>query len=216
MDTLKSRLKFARKEREMTQEQLAERSGLTQPDISKIERGLILKPSGLLALARALRCNPDWLDTGDGRWDVIGAAIGWMEHDDVLTSGPDLKGTVPLISEVQAGNWKEAIDNLHPGEGERIHTTYRVRKHTYALRVTNDSMEPKFPDGAIIIVEPEEHAQPGKFVVVRRGDGKATLKQLVQDGDTLFLKPLNPRYPIMEITPDTVFCGVVKRVEFDV
>jgi SOS-response transcriptional repressor LexA len=130
--------------------------------------------------------------------------------------GPDLKGTVPLISWIQAGQWCDVIDNLHPGEGERIHTTYRVRKHTYALRVRGDSMEPKFPDGAILIVEPEENPASGSFVIVRHNGGEATFKQLMVDGETRYLKPLNPRYPIMEMKPDAVFCGVVKRMEMDV
>jgi len=66
MDTLAKRVRSARKYRKLSQDELAELSGLKQPDISKIERGDILKTTGLLALARALRCAPDWLDTGDG------------------------------------------------------------------------------------------------------------------------------------------------------
>lgn len=130
--------------------------------------------------------------------------------------GPDIQGTVPLISWIQAGHWNEVVDNLHLGEGERIATTYRKRKHTYALRVRGDSMEPKFPEGAILIVEPEESPEPGAFVIVRQNGGEATFKQLMVDGATRYLKPLNPRYPIMELKADAVICGVVKRVEMDV
>lgn len=127
----------------------------------------------------------------------------------------DIKGTVPLISEVQAGHWREVIDNLQPGEGERIKTTAPVRRYTYALRVSGDSMEPKFPEGCVVIVEPEESADPGRFIVVRQ-NGHATLKQLVQDGNRLYLKPLNPRYPIMEMAHDAELCGVVKKIQMDV
>lgn len=66
MDTLAKRVRLARKFRKLSQDQLAVLSGLKQPDISKIERGEILKTTGLLALARALQCSPNWLDTGDG------------------------------------------------------------------------------------------------------------------------------------------------------
>lgn len=128
-----------------------------------------------------------------------------------------IRGYVPLISLVQAGAWQEVIDNLQPGEGELIETTYNARRHTFALRVKGDSMEPRFPEGSILIVEPEEPAVHGKFVIVRQnGDSEATFKQLVQDGNNLYLKPLNPRYPILEMAKDAVICGVVKRVEMDV
>ena len=125
-------------------------------------------------------------------------------------------GWVPLISNVQAGYGVAAVDNLQPGEGERIPTTYRARAHTYALRVKGDSMEPKFPEGSIIIVEPEEPPQHGKYVVIRRNGDEATLKQYVVDGPAKYLKPLNTRYPILELNAGDVFCGVVKRVEMDV
>jgi len=159
----------------------------------------------------------------------------YLEASGEIEQGPEIKGTVPLISWVQAGHWQDIPqeDHHHTGNessgrtqarephvpyhaGERVHTTYRARKNTYALRVRGDSMEPKFPDGAILIVEPDENPEPGAFVIVRHNGGEATFKQLMQDGGTRYLKPLNPRYPILEVKPDAVFCGVVKRVEMDV
>lgn len=66
MDTLAKRVKFARERLQMNQETLAKLSGLKQPDISKIERGKILRTTGLIGLAVALQVRPEWLDTGDG------------------------------------------------------------------------------------------------------------------------------------------------------
>lgn len=124
-------------------------------------------------------------------------------------------GYVPLISWVQAGDWRECIDTLAIGEGERIATAYKVRKHTYALKVQGDSMQPKFPSGCILIVEPEEDYHAGSYVIVRQ-KGDVTFKQLIQDGSKFFLKPLNPNYPIMELDESAEICGVVKRIEMDV
>jgi SOS-response transcriptional repressor LexA len=87
---------------------------------------------------------------------------------------------------------------------------------TYPLRIKGDSMEPRFPDGAILLVEPDETPLPGKFVIVRQNGDEATFKQLIPDGSTLYLKPINLRYPIMALLPNSTFCGVVKRVEMDV
>ena len=159
-------------------------------------------------IAELLHVNRHWLFDG---------SKPMLEADSNTLPGPEIRGRVPLISWVQAGAWSEVIDNLQPGEGERIETTYRASANAYALRVRGDSMEPKFPAGAILIVEPNENPEPGKYVIVRQnGDTEATFKQLVQDGGTLYLKPLNDRYPIMMLRPDAVFCGVVKRMEMDV
>jgi SOS-response transcriptional repressor LexA len=47
-------------------------------------------------------------------------------------------------------------------------------------------------------------------LVVRREDKReATFKQLVIDGSRRFLKPLNTRYPVIEITTEVKVLGVV-------
>jgi SOS-response transcriptional repressor LexA len=132
--------------------------------------------------------------------------------------GPEIRGRVPLISWVQAGVWMEIVDNFVPGDAEEwIATTYHSKAGTFALRVQGDSMEPRFPEGCIIIVEPEEDALHGKFVVAKRpGENSATFKQLVVDGGQCYLKPLNPRYSLLEFTPGTQIVGVVKRMEMEV
>lgn len=67
MDTLAKRVKAARARiKGMRQEDLAEQAGMKQGDISKIENGKILKTTGIVSLARALRVDPHWLETGEG------------------------------------------------------------------------------------------------------------------------------------------------------
>jgi transcriptional regulator with XRE-family HTH domain len=66
MESLAKRVKARRRELKLNQSQVAELAGLKQPDISKIELGLIQKTTEILGLARALQCNPDWLATGEG------------------------------------------------------------------------------------------------------------------------------------------------------
>lgn len=75
MDTLAKRVKFRRKTLKLTQDKVAELSGLKQPDISKIELGRIQQTTEILGLARALKCNPDWLESETGPME-IGRATG--------------------------------------------------------------------------------------------------------------------------------------------
>lgn len=131
--------------------------------------------------------------------------------DQNVSGGPKIGGTVPLISFTQAGDYVEVIDNLQPGQGERIDTSAPVKRYTFALRVEGDSMADEFKEGTIIIVEPEMEAVPGHFVVVRTTDNLTTFKQLVQDGGDWYLKPLNDRYPIKPLPKDAVIVGVVRE-----
>jgi SOS-response transcriptional repressor LexA len=83
----------------------------------------------------------------------------------------------------------------------------------FSLRVEGDSMEPEFPHGCIIFVEPRSEALNGDFVVVTLDDSRrATFKELVIDGPSRYLKPLNPRYPILPLTVEARVCGVVREM----
>jgi DNA polymerase V len=81
----------------------------------------------------------------------------------------------------------------------------------YALRVLGDSMEPEFPDGCVIIIDPGHTPRDGSYVVVEYA-GDVFFRQLAIDGERRFLKPLNPQYGGFELVPPyTVRGGVVQR-----
>ena len=144
---------------------------------------------------------------------ALAATQGGHEGGTLLTGlspSAERTGRVPLISWVQAGDWSYAADLLQPGEAyEWIDTSVAVQAHTFALRVEGDSMEPEFAPGTILVVEPELDAYPGDYVIAKNGD-EATFKQLVRDGADLYLKPLNPRYPIKPLG-DARVIGVVRE-----
>ena len=146
---------------------------------------------------------------------------GWMDRDEEtargfsnVEPGPEIVRRVPLISWVQAGQWNEVCDVL-PLESvlEWIPALARVGPRAFALRIQGDSMEPKFPVGAAIVVVPDVHAQQGDYVIVRLdGTDECTFKQLVEDAGKRFLKPLNPRYPLIEVTCNATVVGIVRGI----
>jgi len=128
--------------------------------------------------------------------------------------GLDMRSEVPLVSEVEAGDYT-VIDNFKPqGNFDTVPVSVPVKRHTYALAVQGDSMVSdagdSFPPGSIIVVEPELAAVPGDYVIALHGDGATTFKQLVKDGGELYLKPLNARYPIKRLDGAKVV-GVVRE-----
>lgn len=146
-----------------------------------------------------------------------GLPMNWLDGidaDENTAPGPTIHGSVPLLSNVQAGMYKEFVDNFQHGDPtiERHHSIAPVRQHTFALRVVGDSMEPKFQEGMILIVEPEIDANPGDYVIVKNGNDETTFKQLIKDGPDWYLKPLNDRYPIKPLGASTII-GVVRAVE---
>jgi SOS-response transcriptional repressor LexA len=118
---------------------------------------------------------------------------------------------VPLISSVAAGNWKDIGDNYDPkDEQDWVLSTATTSENAFALRIQGDSMEPDIKDNEIVIVDPLRIAEHNSIVIViQNGNTEATCKQLVIDGGKRYLKPINPRYPIMEMQADARLCGVV-------
>ena len=123
---------------------------------------------------------------------------------------------VPIVSWVNAGEWKES-PCIESYEQETIFITGRMPKNTFCLEVSGCSMENKdakdsFPDGSLILVNPDRIPELKDYVVaIDETTQDATFKQLIEDCGKKKLKPLNPQFPVMDITETTVIKGVVFR-----
>lgn len=123
-------------------------------------------------------------------------------------------GKVPLISWVQAGAWCESNFEQHDGESW-LSCPVPISESGYALKVLGDSMTNpgpgrSYPTGCIIFVDPEAETKTGDRVIARvPRTNEATFKILVEDAGRQFLRPINPQYPIIDITEETHICGKV-------
>jgi len=158
---------------------------------------------------------------------TLGLPQGYFDHKDRrlpssgqhanVGPGPDTRGFVPLISWVQAGEWREAVDHLQPGDAEEWLPCPKPHSpHAFALRVRGNSMQSPYPgqktypEGTIIYVDPDMSPTPGKRVVAKiRDTGEVTFKEYSEDAGRKFLRPLNPQYPVIEIDEKVEIIGVV-------
>lgn len=172
------------------------------------------------------RSNSFWSDRLNDRYN-IGARLArdieerlrlprysLDEGSEANTSpGPDITGRVPLISSVQAGEMTDATDIYAPGYAEEfVPTTAPIHRHTYALRIKGDSMEPMITEGYIVIVEPEADPREGDVVVAKNGDDEANIKLLVKVSGDWWLKPANRDYKPKPLG-DAKIIGVVVAAE---
>lgn len=191
--------------------------GVTAQAVQQWEAGKT-SPRGhrLRDVAAALDVTVEHLLYGDGSSLASVSVVRKFvpKPDANVEPGPDLRGHVPLISWVQAGNWEAVIDNFAPGDAEDwLPCPRKFGPHAFALRVRGVSMEPKYQDGDIIFVDPDAQAEHGKNIVVRLDDEhEATFKQLVMEGGQKFLRALNPDWPgpkLIPINGNATICGVV-------
>ena len=181
-------LKAARKRIGLTQPEIAERLGVSVPQISRWESGENNIPSYRLPAISA----------------AYQASIGELFDYDasVATEGVVLEGAqpvapIPLLGDVPAGNWREAVRKTHhyvpaPEAG--------IPKSAYALKVVGDSMDKVVQDGATIIIDPTDlDLFDRSYFVVRNGDGETTFKQYLDGPARLVPCSTNPEHKIVPL-----------------
>jgi len=161
----------------------------------------------IAAIALWLGVSGEWLLTGKDHSEDI--------HDNV-EAAPRLKGLVPVINEVQAGHWTEIKTGFDESDiSEWVPTQRANSRYSFGLRVVGDSMfnpyeKKSLSEGMVVIVDPEVPAQHRSLVVARLSNSeKATVKELVLDGDNHFLRPFNQQYSVIPITEGVIIIGVV-------
>lgn len=177
----------------------------------------IAEADSMVALCSWLNVRREWLEYGvqpkeqTGESNVHRFITG---HESNVREVTQRFGKVPLISWVQAGAWCEANFELHDGE-TWLSCPVAISDSGYALKVLGDSMTNpgpgrSYPTGCIIFVDPEAETKTGDRVIARvPRTNEATFKVLVEDAGRQFLKPINPQYPIIDITEETHICGKV-------
>lgn len=221
MDTIAKRISRARELKGLNQSELARRLSISPQAVQNWEAGKS-SPRGerIKETANILGITVEYLLFGEDKESAMTVTRSTATTDKNVEGVKEYKGSVPLISWVQAGHWSEVIDNLAPGEAEEwLPRMTNLGPRAYALRVRGFSMEnpngkPTYSDGDIIYVDPDWGYNHLDRVVVRlNGDMEATFKQLLIEGEQMFLRALNPDWPgpkLMEITSEATMCGVVR------
>jgi len=166
-----------------------------------------------IGVAKYFHVNFEWVQSGKGKKHatILPEKINIDQHRTYI------RGYVPLVSWVQAGEWCESIESYsHRDAEEWLPCPVAHGKRTYALRVVGDSMTAQYPcaksypEGTIIFIDPDKQITNGCRVVAKLPHSNdATFKEYREDGGKRYLKPLNPQYSMQEIDDDTQLCGVI-------
>lgn len=219
------RLTFLREERQLTQAQLAAKSGLSQATIGNLETGRNKGTKKILELANALHITPEWLIHGGNLAQAKGAFfrkdMGVLPAEE---SGPQhLKGLIsdakmaPVVEdepEPQSGiplpqqprklpiiSWtNEALST--PNETHLSHqdenwflSPFEHSPQAFWMRICFDVMEPIYLENDLIQVDPAVAPSNNDDVVVRDARGITGFGRLRQTLSERYLETFNPKYP---------------------
>jgi DNA polymerase V len=127
-----------------------------------------------------------------------------MSHVTALFAAPECPSalTRPLfLAQVAAGFPSPADDHLDR-DLDLHELLIQHPTATFYVRLAGDSMQGAgLYDGDILIVDRSLRPKH-RDIVIAILDGELTVKRLFKQGPLVQLRPANPRYPIITVTPD--------------
>jgi len=208
MDNWIALVKANMKDRKVTQDQLAERLGMSQGGV-----GHWLNKRRVPSLADMNRVMQE-------------LGLGFLEVALVIrekSAAPDEDELPPAQQynpyfRYPVSDWKGVcqVREERPsyGAGRFELTDYHARGAAFWLPVTGDAMTApsglSIGEGMMILVDPALEPEPGKLVVAQwASSSQATFRKLMEESGQLYLVPLNPTYPKMLLSDECRIIGVV-------
>ena len=123
-----------------------------------------------------------------------------------LLQVPILSGkTINSLAEqglLNAESYEVILDEF--AEGACVMYSSRPRQDVFGLRLTNDSMAPDLPPGAIVIVSMTDFPDIGNYGIALV-NGKPLVRRIMEDGDQFILKPTNMEYENVRVSQSDLY-----------
>lgn len=186
MATYSERIKELRKNKHLSQLDLADKLGVNKVTVSQYERG-VRRPN---------------IDVVAALCDIFNVSTDYLLGEDDVTvrfvNGEGLKKLdavqrIPVLGRVAAGIPIEAIEDVIDWED----ITEDAPGEYFGLRIKGDSMSPRIVEGDTVIVHAQSDAENGDVVIVQINGDTATCKRLMKHGTGISLISFNPAYAPM-------------------
>lgn len=211
MNSWTGRLKTKMKELGLTQEELARKLGVTRSAVAHYVQGTRHPPvKQVVKLAAILKTDPSWLQFGKTQETVKGSRL----------QAQKALNRIPIL------DWQQVID-YHPDatlDKTQSYLEYFNYQDVacYALLIKGDAMVAplsqglSFTPGSYVVIDPNKMPVHGSYVIAATSSKKEPiLRQYVEEGSVVYLKPLNPQYPLIHLERGTKILGiVVANVQF--
>ena len=201
--SMANRIKEWRLRRGLSMQALAERVGTSRQQIHKLERGeRRLTEDWMRRVAGILECEPaELLSPGVETRVGFGAQALAEARDSGGFGGAqplsfDRNDPMPVYASAQGGPDGTLLAYEPIEFVDRPEPLFGVR-NAFAMYVVSDSMEPKYSQGALLLIHPGRPVRQNDYVLIVKqaedGDHSAMVKQLVRmEDDRLVVRQLNP------------------------
>ena len=178
-------LNFIRKKKNITQQELADKTNIERSTISRIENGEIdTSIDNAIKIANALEIPLEEIIAKDLRFDNISPVI--IDKDVIK---------IPVLGVIPTGMPIEAIEDVLDYE-EIPKDWCKGGKEFFGLLIKGDSMFPKYIDNDVVIFEKTNDFNNGDECAVMVNGDDCTFKKVLKHDQGLTLQPLNSAYEI--------------------
>lgn len=240
MKTLQERLLWARTQKadqlgsEFTQQDLANKAGVTQGSIAHLESGRTKTSRSLTKIAGALGVSTEWLADGKGNpfpsTEPTTAAVAAQIPGAMSVRGSSedhrTHTAIPKVSafKLSAGvtGFQIELDHRDGGMWD-LPTRWLERKQLnpqllIAIEIKGESMEPNLYDGDLVVINTADtHLVNGEVYAINY-EGEAVVKRLIREGGQWYLSSDNtaPRFGRQVCrSSDCIVIGRIVRRETD-
>lgn len=197
------RIKSLRISHNMTQEELGKKIGVQKSAIRKYEKGEVIniKRATIETLSKIFNVSPSYL-----------MCIEDNNNRNIIKTN-----RIPVLGKIPAGIPIEMIEDVIDYE-EISDEMLKGDREYFGLKVSGDSMMPKYLDGDVLIVQKTNDCESGQDCIVMVNGDDGTFKRVIKNKDGIILQPLNPNYEIKFYSNDDIerlpikILGVVKEI----
>lgn len=210
------RIKEAREELGISQEELAKFVGIKQPTLSALESGKAKSTTNIASFAKKLGVNAYWLETGRGSKYLTSeeeassykvSKVHVIDEDE--DSVEDAIRIKRIRLQINGGITGYEISQVDE-EGQPVFLRYQWLKarnlkpeNLIALHVYGSSMEPKLFNGDTVVIDTSDNEPKDGQVYAINYEGEAVIKRLSRDAGSWWLTSDNPDktiYPRKAVT----------------
>ncbi len=187
-----------RKEKRLSQDELARRLNCTKQTVSNYERGVRRPDYEMLeAIADELNVPMSFFISKEEQRSELARIYNSypsnktrIKHNNISEQQPV---RIPVLGTIPAGVPLDAIEDIIDWEEIPMEMT-RGGKEYFCLKINGDSMYPEYRDGDIIVFRRQDTCENGQDCAVMVNGDDATFKRVRINEKGITLQPLNPKY----------------------
>lgn len=175
-ESIPNRVRALRAEKGWSLAEMADRAGTTASQIMKLEKS-------------HRRLDFEWVERLAKAFGISEMALISEDYTPAAWPNPFL---IPLIGEISAGNWREAVQQ---NQGMIYPPVAGMSDNAFALIARGDSMDRIIPDGGYVVIDPAEvELREGRVYAVMNSEGETTIKRFRADPARLEPCSTNPEH----------------------